>query len=94
MFCAGKTISDTAHIDGKDFLRTFRNGTAAAVTDFFKDCDVLVDFSRKCDMLVLQIFGITQKNGSAQLVIEETALDVAGRGDRGPRIEADESFRS
>ena len=60
------------------------------MTDFLKNRDVLVNFSRESDVLVLQIFGVAQKNGSAQFVIQETALDVAGGSDRGSRIEADE----
>ena len=44
-FFAGKAISDTAHIDCENFCDISRNRSGAAVTDFFKNSDMLIDFA-------------------------------------------------
>ena len=44
-FFAGKTISDAAHIDCKNFCDVSRDRSGAAVTDFFKNGDMLIDFA-------------------------------------------------
>ena len=44
-FFAGKAISDAAHIDCENFCDISRNRSGAAVTDFFKNSDMLIDFA-------------------------------------------------
>ena len=44
-FFAGKAISDAAHIDCENFCDISRNRSGAAVTDFFKNGDMLIDFA-------------------------------------------------
>ena len=51
---------------------------------------MLVDFAGQLQILVLYIFSKSQQNSGAELVIQETALDVARLSDTGTGIHADE----
>ena len=88
--CAFQAFTDTTHIYGQQFFHIFRCGSAGTVADFLEDGDMLVDFAGQLQILVLYIFSKSQQNSGAELVIQETALDVAGLGDAGTGIHADE----
>ena len=60
------------------------------MSHLFKYGDVLINGACRGDVFVLQVSGIAEKNGRAQLVIQKTALDVAGWRDHGSRVEADD----
>ena len=87
---AFQSLSDASHIYGQQFLHILRNGSAGTVADLLKDGDMLVDFAGQLQIFVLYIFSKSQQNSGAELVIQETALDVAGLGDTGTGIHADE----
>ena len=80
---AFQTLSDAAHIYGQQFLHIFRSGSTGTMADLLEDGDMLVDFAGQLQILVLYIFSKSQQNSGAELVIQETALDVAGLGDAG-----------
>ena len=44
-FFAGKTISDAAHINCENFCDVSRDRSGAAVTNLFKNSDMLIDFA-------------------------------------------------
>ena len=87
---AFQSFSDTSHVYGQQFFHIFRSGSAGTVTDFLEDGDMLVDLAGQLQIFVLYIFGKSQQNSGAELVIQETALDVTGLSNAGTGIHADE----
>ena len=77
--CTFQSISYTSHVNGEKFSHISRNRGAAAVTYFFKYGDMVIDTALRDNILLLQIFGIAQKNSGAQLVIQKAAFDKSRR---------------
>ena len=77
-FIAGKSFSDTSHINRNDFCNPFWDGCCSTMSYFFKDCNMLVNHSLWCHMLFFQIFCISQQNSYTQFIIQKTALNISG----------------
>ena len=85
-----QTVTHTAHVHGNGFRNPLGQGSGAAVTHFFIDGDVEPGFPGGDDLLIRQILGKAQENAHAELVVQETALQIAGGGFSGAGFETDD----
>ena len=88
-FIAFQTFSNASHIYRNHLCNPIRDGRTSAVSDLFIRSDQNINRTLWLHFFLLQIFGITKKNGSAEFVIQETALNISALCHYCSRIKTD-----
>ena len=89
MLFAGKTVSYTSHIHGKHFCHTIRNGSGSAVSNLFKNCHVEINSPLRSHAILFDMLCVSKKHCGTELIIQETALDIAALCNCCSRFKAD-----
>ena len=89
LFGTLQTVTYTTHIHGNHFRHTGRDRSGAAMANLFVNRDMDVSSSFRCQMIVGKVFGKAQEDAYAELVIQETALEITGSGFSGAGIKTD-----
>ena len=83
-------VAHAAHVHADGLGDAGGHGGGAAVPHLLKDGDVMPHPAVQGGLALGQTFGLRQQDGHGQLVVQKTALDIAGGGDGGAGVEADQ----
>ena len=89
-FRAGKAVAHAAHVDADGFRHTLRHGGRTAEANLFIDGHMDIRAARQRLLFGMQVFCKAEQNTDGELIVEETAFDVARSRHVRARVEADD----